>query len=188
MIKTSHFVLLALYFLITSKLAFSLIASQRCLARTAKNVWVWAQNSAKITFCLYDWKPIKPELFSFSAPFSIITHEHQKKFVFQQAMSIKSGAKTKNHGVAGRKVGQTWHRNNCSHAKKYNKTIETLLGKQTFSLLIWDRQLKFMLQHPTVCFDRKKLKYLSKELLLYDFLHKRSTDVWKTVTNRLLYQ
>ena len=35
-IKTSHFALLALYFLITSKLAFSLIASQRCPARTAK--------------------------------------------------------------------------------------------------------------------------------------------------------
>ena len=49
-IKTSHFVLLALYFLITSKLAFSLIASQRCLARTAKNVWVRAQNSAKNSF------------------------------------------------------------------------------------------------------------------------------------------
>ena len=40
-----------------------------------------------------------------------------------------------------------------------------------------------MLQHPTVWFDRKQLKYLSKELLLYDFVHKRSTDVWKTVTN-----
>ena len=32
-----------------------------------------------------------------------------------------------------------------------------------------------MLQHPTVWFDRKQLKYLSKELLLYNFLHKRST-------------
>ena len=49
-IRTSHFVLLALYFLITSKLAFSLIASQRCRARTAKNVWVRAQNSAKNNF------------------------------------------------------------------------------------------------------------------------------------------
>ena len=49
-IKTSHFALLALYFLITSKLAFSLIASQRCPARTAKNVWVRAQNSAKNNF------------------------------------------------------------------------------------------------------------------------------------------
>ena len=68
----------------------------------------------------------------------------RKKFVFQQAMSIKSEAKTKNHGVAGWKVGQTCHRNNCSHAKKYNKNIETLLAKQTFSLLIWDRQLKFI--------------------------------------------
>ena len=26
-----------------------------------------------------------------------------------------------------------------------------------------------MLQHPTVWFDRKQLKYLNKELLLYDF-------------------
>ena len=34
-----------------------------------------------------------------------------------------------------------------------------------------------MLEHPTVRLDRKQLKYLSKELLLYDFLHKRSTDV-----------
>ena len=93
----------------------------------------------------------------------------RKKFVFQQAMSIKSEAKTKNLGVAGWKVGQTWHRNNCSHAKKYNKNIETLLAKQIFFLLIWNRQLKFMLQHPTVWFDRKQLKYLSKKLLLYDF-------------------
>ena len=31
-------------------LAFSLIASRRCLARTAKNVWVGAQNSAKNNF------------------------------------------------------------------------------------------------------------------------------------------
>ena len=115
----------------------------------------------------------------------------RKKFVLQQAMSIMSGAKTKHQGVAGWKVGQTWHRDNCSHAKKYNKNIETLLAKQNISLLIWDRQLKFLLQHQTVWFDRKQSKYLSKELLLYDFLHQRSTDVWKTVPNsacRPLYQ
>ena len=29
-----------------------------------------------------------------------------------------------------------------------------------------------MFQHPTVWFDRKQLKYLSKELLLYDFFAK----------------
>ena len=45
-------------------------------------------------------------------------------------MSIKSGAKTKHQGVAGWKVGQTWHRDNCSHAKKYNKNIETLPTKR----------------------------------------------------------
>ena len=71
-----------------------------------------------------------------------------KKFVFQQAMNIKSGAKTKNQGVAGWKVGQTWHQDNCSHAKKYNKSIETLLVKQNFSLLVWDRQLNLCCNIP----------------------------------------
>ena len=93
----------------------------------------------------------------------------RKKIVFQQAMNIKSEAKTKNQGVAGWKVGQTWHRNNCSHEKKYNKNIKTLLAKQRFSVLVRDRQLKLLLQHLTVWFDRKQSKYLSKELLLYDF-------------------
>ena len=48
-----------------------------------------------------------------------------------------------------------------------------------------------MLQHPTIWFDWKQLKYPSKELLLYDVLHKKSTDVWKIVTNsacRPMYQ
>ena len=183
-IRTSHFVLLALYFLITSKLAFFLIASQRCLARTAKNVWVRAQNSAKNNFLPLRLEAHLAWTFLFLCSFlNNYPWTSDKKFVFQQGMNIKSEAKTKKLGVAGWKVGQTWHRNICSHAKKYNKNIETLLAKQIFSLLIWDRQLKFMLQHPTVRFDRKQLKYLSKELLLYDFLHKRSTNAWKTVTN-----
>ena len=55
-IKTSHFVCLALYFLINSKLAFSIIASQRCLAGTAKNRRVRAQNSAKNNFLPLRWE------------------------------------------------------------------------------------------------------------------------------------
>ena len=55
--------------------------------------------------------------------------------------------------------------------------------KANFSFLIGDRQLKFMLQRPTVLFDMKRSKYPWKELLLYEFLHKKSTNVWKTVTN-----
>ena len=47
-------------------------------------------------------------------------------------MSIKSGAKTKNLGVAGWNVGQTWQRNNCSRAKKCNKNKETLFAKKFF--------------------------------------------------------
>ena len=91
-------------------------------------------------------------------------------------MGIKSWAKTKKKmGATGWKVGQMWHRDNCSHAKKYNKNKKTLLAKQNCSLLIWERQLKLLLQHPTVWSDRKQSKYPSKELLSYDFLHKRST-------------
>ena len=68
----------------------------------------------------------------------------RKKFVFLQALSIRKAVKTKNWGSQGEKLGgqgvknygQTWHRDNCSHAKKYNKNIETLLAKQIFSLII----------------------------------------------------
>ena len=67
------------------------------------------------------------------------------------------------------KVGQTLQRNDCSRAKKYNKKVETLLAKHNFSFLIWDRSLKFMLQHPTMWFDWKQSKYPSKELLLWCF-------------------
>ena len=56
----------------------------------------------------------------------------EKNSFFDHLWVIKSEAKIKNHGVAGWKVGQTWHRNNCSHAKKYNKNIETLPAKQFF--------------------------------------------------------
>ena len=84
-IKTSHFVLLALYFLITSKLAFSLIASQRCRARTAKNVWVRAQNSAKNNFL-----PLRLETdlaWTFLFLCSFLNNNPwtlEKNFVFQQ--------------------------------------------------------------------------------------------------------
>ena len=47
-----------------------------------------------------------------------------------------------------------------------------------------------MLQHPTVWFDRKQSKYPSRKLFLHEFLHTKSTDVCKIVTNsacRLLY-
>ena len=85
--------------------------------------------------------------------------------------------KQKKLGSQGEKLAKRGIETTAVTQKKHNKNRETLLAKQIFSLLIWDRQLKFMLQHPTVWLDRKQLKYLRKELLLYDFLHKRSTDV-----------
>ena len=65
-------------------------------------------------------------------------------------------------------------------SKKVQKNIDIACKANIFSPYLRQyRQLKFMLQHPTVWFDRKQSKYPSKELLalLYDFLHKRSADV-----------
>ena len=56
--KTSHFFRLALYFLINSKLAFSLHVSQRCLAGTAKSFELERRTVQKITFCLFVRKPL----------------------------------------------------------------------------------------------------------------------------------
>ena len=56
----------------------------------------------------------------------------RKKFVFQQAMSIKSDAKTKKFG--GRRV-KSWPNvasKQLQSRKKYNKNIETMLAKQIF--------------------------------------------------------
>ena len=145
----------------------------------------------KITFCLHDWKPIWPEHFSSSVPFSIITHELSKKIRFSTSYEHKEWGWNKK--IRGRRV-KSWPNvalSQLQSRKKSTKNIETLLAKQNFSLLFWDRRLKFMLQHPTMWFDRKQSKHPSKKLLLYEFLHKRSTNVWKTVTNRAcgpLYQ
>ena len=133
--KTSHFVRLALYFLVNSEIAISLHVPQRCLAETAKNVSVRSQNRAKNNFL-----PLRLETYSDWTFFFLCSFLNNypwtlEKFVFQQALSIKRGAKTKNQGVAGWKVGQTWHRDNWSHAKKYKKNIQTLLAKQNFPSL-----------------------------------------------------
>ena len=105
----------------------------------------------KITFCLFIRKPLEPENFSFSIPFSKITHEHLKINHFSTSYEHKDWGKNKKLGGRRWKVGQTWQRNNHSRPKKYNKNIETLLAKQISSLLIWDRPLKFLLQHPNGC-------------------------------------
>ena len=60
----------------------------------------------------------------------------RKKFVVQQAMSIKSEAKTKITGSQGEKLAKRGNETTAVTQKKYNKTIETLLAKQIFSLLI----------------------------------------------------
>ena len=79
-------------------------------------------------------------------------------------------------------VGQTLQRNNCSRAKSTTKKAETLPAKQNFSLLIWDRSLKFMLQHPTMWFDWKQSKYPSKEHFVW-----RSNNYCETWCNKTLY-
>ena len=53
--------------------------------------------------------------------------------------------------------------------KKVQQKYRDISCKAKNFLLIWDRQLKFMLQHPTLRFDRKQSKYPIKELLLCFF-------------------
>ena len=94
-VKTSPFVRLALYFLINSKLAFSVHVSQRCQAGTAKKFWIRVANSAKnnfLPFCLETclaWKFLFLCSFLNNYPWTF------EKFFFQKAIGIKSGAKTK---------------------------------------------------------------------------------------------
>ena len=59
----------------------------------------------------------------------------RKIFVFQQAISIKSGAETKkNRESPGEKLAKLGIETTyCSRAKKYSKNIETLLESKIFS-------------------------------------------------------
>ena len=100
-----------------------------------KKVWFRAKNSAKNNFlplCLetsFAWK----FLFLCSFLKKWLPMNIRKKFDFQQAMSIKSGAKTKkNRGSQGEKLAKRGNETTAVAQKKYNKNIETLLAKQFF--------------------------------------------------------
>ena len=60
-VQTSHSVCLALYFLINSKLAFSLIVSQRCLAGTAKKRWIYSAEQCKNNFLPFAFSTTEEE-------------------------------------------------------------------------------------------------------------------------------
>ena len=108
----------------------------------------------------------------------------EKNSFFNKLWIYRVGLKQKIRRSQGEKLAKRGIKTTAVTQKKYNKNIETLLVKQNFSLLIWDRQLKFMLQHPTVRFDRKQSKYLSKELLLCMIFCTRgrliSERLWRT--------
>ena len=98
------------------------------------------------------------------------THELSSKSCFSSPWIYALQDKTKKKGGFRVKSWPNVASKQLQSRKKYNKYIYIYcLQSEFFSFLIWDRQLKFMFQHPTVWFDRKQLKYLSKELLLYDF-------------------
>ena len=88
--KTLRSFRLAHCFLINSKRAFYLLVSQQCITGTAKkHVRLGVQNSVKITFCLFVWKPLQSENFSFSVSLSKITHEHSKIVRFSTSYEHK---------------------------------------------------------------------------------------------------
>ena len=89
MFKTSLCARPALYFLINSKLAFLCMILNDAKRELQKNVWFRVENSAKNNFLPLCLKPVQPENFSFSVPFSIITHEHSKKIRFSTSSKHK---------------------------------------------------------------------------------------------------
>ena len=144
---------------------FSTMLSSNC----KKNVWFRVENSAKINFLPQCLEPLLPENFSLSVPFSVITHEHSKKSRFSTSSSgCGVGLKQKIRGSQCEKLAKCGIET-IAVAQKVQQKYRNIGCKANFSFLIWDRQLKFMLQHPTVSFDRKQSKYPSKELLLSDF-------------------
>ena len=84
--KTSLFVHLALYyyffFLSRVNLLFLCMFLNDAKRELQKNVDLEWRTVQKVTFCLYVWKPVSPEIFSFSVLFSIITHERLHKICF----------------------------------------------------------------------------------------------------------
>ena len=156
--RSKPHILFAWLFIFSINLDFSLHVSQRCRAGTAKNFWFRVQNRAKTNFLPLCLQTYLAWIFLFLNSFLNNYPWTFEKIVFQQAMSIKRVAKTKNEGSQGEKLAKRGIETTAFMQKKYKKNIETLLAKQTFSLLIWHRQLKFMLQHPTVWFDRKQSK------------------------------
>ena len=86
-----------------SKIAFSLQVSERYQAETAKNVCARAQIRAKNNFlplCLETHLICLKNYLSLILSQKLPTNT-RKKMVFQQAMSIKSGAGQKNRGSLG---------------------------------------------------------------------------------------
>ena len=87
-----------------------------------KKVWFRAKNSAKNNFLPLCSETSLAWKFFFSVPFSKITHEHSKKFDFQQAMSIKSGAKQKIRGSQGEKLAKRGNETTAVAQKSTTKT------------------------------------------------------------------
>ena len=68
------------------------------------------------------------------------------------------GLKQKIRGSQGEKLAKCGIETTAKVQQKFRDSA----CKANFSLRIWDSQLKFMLQHPTVWFNRKQSKYPCK--------------------------
>ena len=66
-------------------------------------------------------------------PWNLPMNFHQK-VVFLHLESMPFKIKQRKRGVSGWKVGQTWHRNNCSHAKSTTKIYRHCLQSEFFFL------------------------------------------------------
>ena len=134
----------------------------------------------KLTFCSsLAWKFLFLCSFLKTYPWTL----KAKRSFFNKLRAQRIGLKQKVRGSQGEKLAKRGIEKLQSR-KKYNKNIETLLAKQIFfpPYLRQAAEIYVATSHSVVRQETIE-KNLSKELLLYELLHKRSTDVWKTVTN-----
>ena len=148
-----------------------------------KNCWFRVQNRAKNNFlhlCLHTYLAW---IFLFLCPFlSNYPWTFGKKSFFNKLWAWKVGIKQKIRGCRVKSWPNVAPRQLQSRKKVHQKYTDIACKAKFFPSYL-TQAAKFMLQHPTMWFDRKQSKYSSKELLLYEFLHRKSTDVGKTVTN-----
>ena len=150
-----------------------------------KKVWFRAKDSAKNNFlppCLETslaWKFLFLCSFFKNCPWTF-----EKNSIFNKLWASRVGLKEKIRGSQGEKLAKRGNETTAVARKVQQKYRDTAC-KAIFSLFIWHRLLKFMLQHTTVWFDWKQSKYPAKNCFYMNFCT-RGRLMYKRLRQRAL--